>query len=106
MRSRNARQSQPTCDNLMSGRSQIVDSKDGEMSEWFKEHAWKACVRETVPWVRIPLSPPHRICSSPSTFRQFARETNSRTLMQLVAASGFVDLGVCTPEADMSDIFG
>jgi hypothetical protein len=21
-------------------------------------HAWKACVRETVPWVRIPLSPP------------------------------------------------
>jgi hypothetical protein len=28
------------------------------MSEWLKEHAWKACVRETVPWVRIPLSPP------------------------------------------------
>ena len=30
----------------------------GEMSEWFKEHAWKACVQETVPRVRIPLSPP------------------------------------------------
>jgi hypothetical protein len=30
----------------------------GEMAEWFKAHAWKACVRETVPWVRIPLSPP------------------------------------------------
>jgi hypothetical protein len=29
------------------------------MSEWLKEHAWKACVRETVPWVRIPLSPPN-----------------------------------------------
>jgi hypothetical protein len=28
------------------------------MSEWSIEHAWKACVRETVPWVRIPLSPP------------------------------------------------
>src|SRR5262245_43856179 len=28
------------------------------MSEWFKEHAWKACVGETLPWVRIPLSPP------------------------------------------------
>ena len=27
------------------------------MSEWFKEHAWKACVLETVPWVRIPPSP-------------------------------------------------
>ena len=28
------------------------------MSERLKEHAWKACVRETVPRVRIPLSPP------------------------------------------------
>ena len=28
------------------------------MSEWLKEHAWKACVRATVPWVRIPSSPP------------------------------------------------
>jgi hypothetical protein len=23
------------------GRPQVVDSKDGEMSEWLKEHAWK-----------------------------------------------------------------
>jgi hypothetical protein len=30
----------------------------GEMSEWLKEHAWKACVRETASRVRIPLSPP------------------------------------------------
>ena len=28
------------------------------MAEWLKAHAWKACVRESVPWVRIPLSPP------------------------------------------------
>ena len=27
------------------------------MQEWLNWHAWKACVRETVPWVRIPLSP-------------------------------------------------
>jgi hypothetical protein len=33
----------------------------GEMAEWLKAHAWKACVRETVPWVRIPLSPPRNI---------------------------------------------
>src|SRR5262249_38175321 len=32
--------------------------KNGEMSEWLKEHAWKACVGETLPRVRIPLSPP------------------------------------------------
>ena len=29
------------------------------MAEWLKAHAWKACVGETLPWVRIPLSPPH-----------------------------------------------
>jgi hypothetical protein len=29
----------------------------GEVSERLKEHAWKACVLETVPWVRIPPSP-------------------------------------------------
>ena len=28
------------------------------MSEWFKEHAWKVCVGESLPRVRIPLSPP------------------------------------------------
>src|SRR5205809_4330956 len=32
---------------------------NGEMSEWLKEHAWKACVGETLPRVRIPLSPPN-----------------------------------------------
>ena len=30
----------------------------GEMAEWFKAHAWKVCIRGTVSWVRIPLSPP------------------------------------------------
>src|SRR3981189_2501529 len=30
----------------------------GEVSERFKEHAWKACVGEILPWVRIPPSPP------------------------------------------------
>ena len=28
------------------------------MAEWLKAHAWKACKRETVSRVRIPLSPP------------------------------------------------
>src|SRR5438874_10349445 len=30
----------------------------GEMAERLKAHAWKACIRETVSGVRIPLSPP------------------------------------------------
>ena len=29
----------------------------GWVAEWFKAHAWKACVRESVPWVRIPPHP-------------------------------------------------
>ena len=30
----------------------------GEMAEWFKAHAWNACIGATLSWVRIPLSPP------------------------------------------------
>ena len=32
----------------------------GEMAEWLKAHAWKACLLERVTWVRIPLSPPYQ----------------------------------------------
>src|SRR5271157_409155 len=35
----------------------------GEMAEWLKAHAWKACLGETLTWVRIPLSPPELIRS-------------------------------------------
>ena len=31
----------------------------GGVAEWLKAHAWKACIRGTVSWVRIPLPPPH-----------------------------------------------
>src|SRR5262245_56448376 len=30
----------------------------GEVAEWLKAHAWNACIRESVSWVRIPPSPP------------------------------------------------
>jgi hypothetical protein len=30
----------------------------GEMAEWFKAHAWKACKEAILSWVRIPFSPP------------------------------------------------
>ena len=30
----------------------------GGMAEWLKALAWKAYIRETVSWVRIPLPPP------------------------------------------------
>ena len=38
--------------------SHLLRIDPGEVSEWPKEHAWKACVRGTVPRVRIPPSPP------------------------------------------------
>jgi hypothetical protein len=31
------------CAIISDDRSQVLDSKKGEMSEWLKEHAWKAC---------------------------------------------------------------
>jgi hypothetical protein len=34
---------------------------EGELSEWLKEHAWKACIRETVSRVRIPHSPQSKL---------------------------------------------
>src|SRR6476619_1304183 len=42
------------------------------MSEWLKEHAWKACVGEILPRVRIPLSPPISADSETPTAQQFA----------------------------------
>ena len=39
--------------------SKFIDLiKKREMAEWFKAHAWKVCIRETVSRVRIPLSLP------------------------------------------------
>ena len=38
--------------------SRIFRTRTGEMAEWLKAHAWKACLGETLTWVRIPLSPP------------------------------------------------
>jgi hypothetical protein len=32
---------------------------DGEVAEWLKAHAWKACLGETLTRVRIPPSPPY-----------------------------------------------
>ena len=44
--------------NTKSNHGFLLMIKFGEMAEWFKAHAWKACLGETLSWVRIPLSPP------------------------------------------------
>src|SRR5262245_58828122 len=43
------------------------------MSEWLKEHAWKACVGETLPCVRIPLSPPQLFFRNPLNYHSSLR---------------------------------
>ena len=62
---------------LAKSATSLQERPPGEMAEWLKAHAWKACVRETVPWVRIPLSPPsamppidagHKAAIAPRTF--------------------------------------
>src|SRR4029079_4704405 len=44
--------------------SAVLPISAGEMAEWLKAHAWKACLGETLTWVRIPLSPPSFICGA------------------------------------------
>ena len=57
------------------------------MAEWLKAHAWKACLGETLTWVRIPLSPPYNLicrevrldccheCRQAAEFRDSCSET-------------------------------
>ena len=35
--------------------------KYGEVAEWLKAHAWKACKGVILSWVRIPFSPPKKL---------------------------------------------
>src|ERR1035438_5848010 len=39
----------------------VEAKKKGGLAEWLKAHAWKACLGETLTWVRIPLSPPAQV---------------------------------------------
>gem|GEM_PF-1621457 len=39
----------------------------GEVAEWLKAHAWKACLLERVTRVRIPVSPPELTRMTPAT---------------------------------------
>src|SRR5712692_1074342 len=51
-----------------------------EVSERLKEHAWKACVGETQPWVRIPPSPPF---SLPNWLLRRIERENARILAEI-----------------------
>ena len=56
----------------------------GELSEWFMEHAWKACVLERVPRVRIPHSPQkYKIMEAIYSYYT-RRETSIETTLMLL----------------------
>ena len=54
------------------------------MAEWLKAHAWKACLGETLTWVRIPLSPPEH---SGQTTTRFPERTGRRVAVVRVLDS-------------------
>ena len=37
----------------------VLKITKGEVAEWLKAHAWKACKEESLSCVRIPFSPPY-----------------------------------------------
>src|ERR1700723_345819 len=43
-----------------SGGPRCIAQRCGGMAEWLMALAWKACIRETVSWVRIPFPPPDK----------------------------------------------
>ena len=45
----------------------------GEMAEWSKAHAWKACKGVILSWVRIPFSPPSNKLDFKLLFSNFMR---------------------------------
>src|SRR5881227_3735130 len=68
----------------------------GEVQEWLNWQHWKCCVRGTVPWVRIPPSPPAHSDKPRSATRaaDHDKHMNKRTLLSgalvclLVASTG------------------
>ena len=54
----------------------------GEVSEWLKVHAWKACVGESLPWVQIP----------PSPLKTYTRQKNETYSANLLLNIYFLDL--------------
>ena len=47
---------------------QNFENKKGGVAERSKAHAWKACIQETVSWVRIPSPPPHFLINDNNSF--------------------------------------
>ena len=72
--------------------------RSGGVAEWLKAHAWNACVRETVPWVRIPLPPPERPPLSSAHVDEY------RCLHHETWLLGAIDVCDCPPKSGSIDL--
>ena len=55
------------------------------MAERLKAHAWKACIGETLSWVRIPFSPPLIILIFQrefNTYQTFLKKINQQFFLK------------------------
>ena len=80
----------------------------GGVAEWLKAHAWKACLRETVTWVRIPLPPPpclgtHSLADSAAHKLRWIRAAFQKisvpwqpSFLQAMFSGGHFSLDLCT----------
>ena len=59
------------------------------MSEWLKEHAWNACMRETVSEVRILSLPPIQAKKGYFASSNCTRSSNRRTSLVRMQTSSF-----------------
>lgn len=79
----------------------LSESTSGEVSEWLKEHAWKACIRESVSWVRIPPSPIFRnqslkLMRCPFCNHEESKVTDSRDAVEINATRRRRECCSCT----------
>src|SRR5262249_34110270 len=70
------------------------------MSEWLKEHAWKACIQsKAVSRVRIPLSPPNSLTGRGNRAPASNLATHGRTVTwKLPRGSDQSRVNPCNPE--------
>src|SRR5712692_2351334 len=76
-----------------------------EVSERLKEHAWKACVGETQPWVRIPPSPPS---SLPNWLLRRIERKNARILAEIrvvLRGTGLRRIGLFRHQTQLGPVF-
>src|SRR6185503_20328264 len=92
---------------LEKGRACGHDMGTGQVAEWLKALAWKACIRETVSWVRIPPCPPSCFaltrfaglpsprCAKQDALRSFSEEGPPHALCLSARKRGRAQTSVC-----------